>query len=507
METLLHYLLPLQLSLHSISFTIFILILIFLLQKWLLSPSQTSPPSPPKLPIFGHLLNLGSHPHLTLLNYARLHGPLFLLRLGSVPTIIVSSSDLARDIMKTHDLVFANRPKSTIGHKLLYSSRDIAASPYGEYWRQMKSVCVLHLLSSKRVQSFRSIREEEVKFMIEKIQHNPVSVNLTEIFSGLTNNVICRVGLGRKYGEGEDGKKFMDLLSEFGQLLGSFSIRDFIPWLGWIDGISGLDSKANRVAKELDDFFNRVIEDHINLENRDQHFDEHKDLVDVLLWIQRENSIGFPLQMDSIKALILDMFAAGTDTTYTVLEWAMSELLKHPEAMEKLKNEIKEIKGDHKWCYVNEDDLDKMVYLKAIIKETLRLHPPIPLLVPRESTQHIKLRGYDIKRGTRVMINAWAIGRDPKLWEEAEEFRPERFMNNSIDFKGQDFELIPFGAGRRGCPGIVFATMINEIALANLVHMLEWILPNGEDLDMTGTFGLTIHRKFPLVATAIPNKE
>ncbi|XP_038880328.1 cytochrome P450 736A117-like [Benincasa hispida] len=193
------------------------------------------------------------------------------------------------------------------------------------------------------------------------------------------------------------------------------------------------------------------------------------------------------------------MFAAGTDTTYTVLEWAMSKLLKHPKTMKKLKNEIRKIKGDHKGCYVNENDLDKMVYLKAIIKETLRLHPPIPLLIPKESIKPINLRGYDIKPRTRVISNV-----APKLWEEAEEFRLERFMNNSIDFKGQDFVLIPFGVGRRGCPGIVFATVINEITLANLVHKFDWMVSNGEVLDMTGAFGMTIHRKFPLVATTTP---
>ncbi|XP_022987235.1 cytochrome P450 71A25-like [Cucurbita maxima] len=489
---------------HPVSVAGFIVLFIWLLfrQKSSSQEEQSSPPSPPtKLPIFGHLLKLGSHPHITLQSYARRHGPLFLLHLGSKPTIVVSSSEIARDVMKTHDLVFANRPKSSISDKLLYNASDISAAPYGEYWRQMRSVGVLHLLSNKRVQSFRSVREEEVKLMIEKIQRNPISVNLTETFSGLTNNVVCRVALGAKYGVGEDWIKLRSLLLEFLELLGSFGVRDFIPWLGWIDGISGLDAKAKRVAKELDVFLDRVIQDHVDSENRDENSDKHMDLVDVLLWIQRNNSIGFPLEMDSIKALILDMFSAGTDTTSTVLEWAMSELFKHPEAMKKLKSEIREISGDQ---YVNEDDLDKMHYLKAVMKETLRLHPPIPLLVPRESTQCIKLRGYDIKPKTRVMINAWAIGRDPEVWEEAEEFRPERFMNSSIDFKGQDFELIPFGAGRRGCPGVEFATVINEIGLANLVHKFEWMLPSGEDLDMTGAFGLTIHRKHPLVATATP---
>ncbi|XP_023515572.1 cytochrome P450 71A24-like isoform X2 [Cucurbita pepo subsp. pepo] len=492
---------------HPVSVAGFIVLFICLLfrQKSSSQEEQSSPPSPPrKLPIFGHLLKLGSHPHITLQSYARRHGPLFLLHLGSKPTIVVSSSEIARDVMKTHDLVFANRPKSSMADKLLYNANDISAAPYGEYWRQMRSVGVLHLLSNKRVQSFRSVREEEVKLMIEKIQQNPISVNLTETFSGVTNNVVCRVALGAKYGVGEDWIKLRSLILEFLELLGSFGVRDFIPWLGWIDGISGLDARAKRVAKELDVFLGRVIQDHVDSENRDENSGKHKDLVDVLLWIQRNNTIGFPLEMDSIKALILDMFAAGTETTSTVLEWTMSELLKHPEVMKKLKSEIREISGDHKAYYVNEDDLDKMHYLKAVLKETLRLHPPIPLLVPRESTQCIKLRGYDIKPKTRVMINAWAIGRDPEVWDEAEEFRPERFMNNSIDFKGQDFELIPFGAGRRGCPGIAFATVINEVALANLVHKFEWMLPNGEDLDMTGAFGLTIHRKHPLVATATP---
>ncbi|XP_022973389.1 cytochrome P450 71A3-like [Cucurbita maxima] len=496
METLL-----LQSCLHPILFGGCVLVLIFLLHKWLLSnqnTSKASPPSPPKLPIFGHLLKLGRLPHITLQNYARRYGPLFLLHLGTKPTIVVSSPQLARDIMKTHDLTFANRPKSSMADKLLYGSKDIAMSPYGEYWRRMRSIGVLRLLSHNSVQSFRCVREQEVKAMIDNIQHNPISVNLTELFSRLTNDVICRVAFGRKYGIGQDGSKLRSLLLQFGESLASFIIRDYVPLLGWIDGVSGFDVKAKRVAKELDVLLDEVIEDHIHLQNRA----ELKDLMDILLSIQAENSTGFPLQMGSIKALILDMFAAGVDSTYAALEWAMSELLKHPESMKKLKGEMREIMGGK--GYVGEEDVEKMHYLKAIIKETLRLHPPLPLLF-RESSQSIKVKGYDINPGTRVMINVWAIGRDPEVWEEAEEFRPERFMTSSMDFKGQNMELIPFGAGRRGCPGIAFAMAMIEMALANVVHKFEWKLPNGaagEDLDMTGVFGLAIHREFPLVAIA-----
>lgn len=191
---------------------------------------------------------------------------------------------------------------------------------------------------------------------------------------------------------------------------------------------------------------------------------------------------------------------------YTVLEWAMTELLRHPNAMEKVQNEVRGI-STGKEREVTEDDLNKMHYLKAVIKETFRLHPPIPLLVPRESTQSVKLQGYDIAAGTQVIVNAWAIGRDPTSWDEPEEFHPERFLTTSIDVKGHDFELIPFGAGRRSCPGIPFALTIIELVLANLVQKFDWALPNeasGQDLDMSESIGLTIHRKFPLTAVATP---
>ena len=199
------------------------------------------------------------------------------------------------------------------------------------------------------------------------------------------------------------------------------------------------------------------------------------------------------------------MFAAGSDTTYTVLEWTMTELLRHPQAMRQLQNEVRGIAQGK--LPIAEDELNKMQYLKAVIKETLRLHPPIPLLVPRESTRAAKIMGYDIAAGTQVITNVWAIGRDPLLWDKAEEFRPERFLNSSIDLRGQHFELIPFGAGRRGCPGILFAAMAIEVVLANIVHRFDWEVDGGsrgKDLDMTECTGLTIHRKVPLFAVATP---
>lgn len=199
------------------------------------------------------------------------------------------------------------------------------------------------------------------------------------------------------------------------------------------------------------------------------------------------------------------MFVAGTDTIFTALEWIMAELMRNPKVMEKVQEEIKGVvKGKAR---VSEEDIVEMIYLKAVIKEALRLHPPIPLLVPRESTEHVKLHGFDIPEKTRVVINAWAIGRDPKSWERPEEFMPERFLNSEVDFKGQHFEFIPFGAGRRGCPGIMFAISTIELAAAALLHHFDWKLPDGmrtEELDMSESSGLTVHKKTSLLVQATP---
>ncbi|KAK9073542.1 hypothetical protein SSX86_007866 [Deinandra increscens subsp. villosa] len=487
-------------------FSSFIIILNFIWFKWNSFHRRTKknvPPSPRKLPIIGNLHQLGSSPHRSLQALSRKHGPLMLMHLGSVPVLVASSSEAAREIMKTHDLSFASRPKLSIRDTLLYGSKDIAFSPYGEYWRQVRSIAVVQLLNSARVQSFRQIRENEMALMINMIESSCGSViDLSEILVMLTNNIICKVALGRTY----SGLKFKDLLGRFVHLLGVFSFGNYIPKLSWIDRLSGLDDKARKVAKDFDEFLEGVVEEHIrDKKGVDAKSDEDQDFVDILLDVERDNLTGFALQRDTIKAIILDIFAAGTDTTFTSLEWAISELIRHPTVMKKLQEEVTET--THGRPIIHEKDLENMKYLKATIKETLRLHTPVPLLVPRESTQDVKLMGYDIPAGTQVIINASAIGRDPTLWEEPDEFRPERFLNNIIDYKGLHFELLPFGAGRRGCPGIQFAMVINELALANLVYKFNLTLPNGvkdKDLDMNEINGLTVHKKSPLLVMATP---
>ncbi|KAL5988512.1 hypothetical protein ACLOJK_036277 [Asimina triloba] len=196
---------------------------------------------------------------------------------------------------------------------------------------------------------------------------------------------------------------------------------------------------------------------------------------------------------------ILDMVVGATDTTATTLEWAMSELIKNPNAMEKAQAEVRRVVGRR--SKVEEDEISQMVYLQAVIKEVHRLRPAVPLLVPHESTASTTLQGYHIPPKTKVLINAWAIGRDPKSWENAEEFLPERFINDPIDYNGQDFRFIPFGAGRRGCPGMLFAIPTIELALANLLYWFDWKMPGNmtkDDMDLTEVMGIVVHKKTPL---------
>ncbi|KAL8465644.1 hypothetical protein ACS0TY_034935 [Phlomoides rotata] len=477
-----------------------IILLSVFLQRWFTTHRKNLPPSPRKLPIIGNFHQLGAYPHRSLQSLSRRYGPLMLLHFGKVPVLVASSADAAREIMKNQDLIFSNRPKLSIPDRLLYGSRDVGFAPYGEHWRQVRSICVLHLLSLKRVQSFRRVRAEETSLMVEKIESSSSVVNLSELLVSLTNDVVCRVALGRKYGEDGEGRKFKMLLEGFVVLLATFNVGDYVPWLAWINKISGLDGKVEKVAKQFNEFLEGVIQEHRERKRDRSGDDLVSDLVDVLLEYQRENEGSSPVEDDTIKAVVQDMFAAGTDTTSTALEWTIAELIRNPRAMHILQNEVRQVARNEQ--EINDQDVEKMPYLKAVIKESLRLHAPIPLLFPRKSTQDTKVLGYEIASGTHVVINVWAIARDPSFWDNSEDFIPERFLDTNIDFRGLHFDFTPFGAGRRGCPGITFALAIAELALAKLVHNFNFALPDGargEDLDMSEVYAIGVRKKYPLL--------
>ncbi|XP_059445103.1 cytochrome P450 71B37-like [Corylus avellana] len=465
--------------------------------------NKRPPPSPPKLPIIGNLHQIGELLHQSLWRLSQKYGPVMLLHLGSIPTVILSSAEAAREAIKVHDLDCCSRPIMATTRRLTYNYKDMAFGPYSEYWREIRKICVLEVFSVKRVQSYRSIREEEVSLLINSISQSSSSatlVDLSEKLYSLTASITFRVAYGQSFrGSDLDNEKFQDLVHGAEALMGSFDASEYFPYVGWImDKLSSRRRRLERLSHKLDNFFQQVIDLHLSPDRTEQ---EHKDIIDVLLRIEREQNDPGRFTKDNIKAVLLNMFLGGVDTGAITMAWAMAELVRNPRVMKKAQDEVRNFVGNR--GKVTEEDTDQLPYLKMILKETLRLHPPATLLLPREAMKHFKINGYDIYPKTLLQINAWAIGRDPEYWKNPEEFSPERFIDGSIDYKGQHFELLPFGAGRRGCPGIYMATSTIEHALANLLYVFDWKLPYGmkeENIDMEESVGLSLatHKKTAL---------
>ncbi|KAL8147706.1 hypothetical protein AgCh_005143 [Apium graveolens] len=397
------------------------------------------PPGPRQLPFIGNIHQMvGSLPHHILKDLANKYGPLVSLKLGEVSVFVVSSSEVAHDMMKKHDLNFVQRPHSLTTDIISYNSSNIGSSPYGDYWRQMRR--------------------------------------------------ISRAAFGKKI---NDREVFAMTLKEIMKLSSGFSVADMYPSLKFLHVISGVRSRLEKVHKEMDKILGRVISEH-----RDRSDADPQDLVDVLLKTQKDEYLAPPLTDNNIKAVISDIISAGSETSSITIDWAMSEMLKNPSVMERAQSETRKVLEGRK--NIEETMLQELSYLKQVIKETLRLHPAAPLLVARECREQCQLNGYDIPVKTKIFVNAWEIGRDPRYWADPHTFNPERFGNSSVEFKGTNFEYIPFGAGRRMCPGMLFALPIIELPLAQMLYHFDWKLPEGqktEQLDMTEAYGITSGRK------------
>ncbi|WOH00732.1 hypothetical protein DCAR_0520106 [Daucus carota subsp. sativus] len=459
-----------------------------------------SPPGPPGLPFIGNILQEFNHD--TMYQLSKKYGPLMTLHLGSVPTLVVSSARMAKEIYKTNDLVFSDRPTMLGQQTLSYNGLDVAFTRYSNYWREMRKFSTLHLFTAKRALSFRPIRNDEILSMLRAISDIAASpsklVDVSEMTLNLTIAIISRVAFGKRCDENVIGKeKFQRIFTESQVVLSNFYFADYFPLLGWIDRLNGIKARTDQTFKDLDVFYQGLIDEHLK---PDRPESDIEDFIDILLHKLNHNDSTIALTMDNVKAVLMNLFVGGTDSTSGTIVGGMTALIHHPEAMKKSQEEVRRVIGNK--GRVEEDDLQYLPYTRAVIKEAMRMYPPFPLLVPRTSTESCIIgpdadHQYEIKAKTLVYVNAWAVGRDPEAYENPLEFKPERFLERpDIDYKGQHFELIPFGAGRRGCPGIALGAAVAETTIANLLYAFDWALPDGvKDVDLELLPGLTMHRK------------
>ncbi|KAL6993469.1 hypothetical protein U1Q18_011586 [Sarracenia purpurea var. burkii] len=470
------------------------------------------PPGPKGLPVIGNMALMDQLTHRGLAKLAKRYGGLFHLRMGSLHMVAVSSPEIARQVLQVQDNIFSNRPATIAISYLTYDRADMAFSHYGPFWRQMRKLCVMKLFSRKRAESWESVRDE-VDFTVRTVASNTgTPVNIGELVFSLTRNITYRAAFGSISHEGQDG--FIKILQEFSKLFGAFNIADFIPWLGWMDP-QGLGDRLAKARASLDGFIDKIIDDHLQKDRTSNGSDEvDTDMVDDMLAFYTDEAKvtesddlqnAIKLTRDNIKAIIMDVMFGGTETVASAIEWAMAELMRSPDDLKRVQQELADVATLSR--RVEEADLDKLTYLKCVLKETLRLHPPIPLLL-HETAEDAEVAGYFIPARSRVMINAWAIGRDPTAWEDPDTFRPARFLKDNVpDFKGNNFEFIPFGSGRRSCPGMQLGLYALEMAVAHLLHCFTWELPDGmkpSELNMGDVFGLTAPRETRLIAVPTP---
>ncbi|KAK1371694.1 Cytochrome P450, family 71, subfamily B, polypeptide 37 [Heracleum sosnowskyi] len=481
--------------------TLAVVVLACLLRLWLKKRTQRKlPPGPKGLPIIGHLHMLGKNPHQDFQKLAEKHGPIMSMRFGFIPNIIVSSPDAAKQFLKTHDLNFASRPSLEAAKHISYEQRNLSFSPYGPYWRNMRKLCTLELFSNLKINTFQALRKRELAELVnilEQAAQEHVAVDISTRITSLTSDISCQMVFGKKFENKEfDERGFKGVIEEGMKMAVAFNLGDYFPYIGALD-LQGLTKKMKAIAKVWDQFFEKILDEH----DQPKEHGQTKDFVDTMLGIMKSGESEFEFDRSHVKAILMDVFAASAETSSTTIEWTLSELLRNPRVLRKVQKELEQVVGLDKM--VEESDLESLEYLNMVIKEAMRLHPVAPLLLPHLSIEDCTVDGFFIPKNSRVVINVWAIGRDSKVWTDAEKFLPERFVGSNIDLRGRDFELLPFGSGRRGCPGMQLGLTMVRLVVAQLVHYFNWDLPNGmqqSELDMTEEFGIVVGRATHLIA-------
>ncbi|KAJ3704152.1 hypothetical protein LUZ61_007857 [Rhynchospora tenuis] len=430
-------------------------ILCSLLFKKNINSTQPLPPGPKGWPIFGNLPQLSTKPHHTLYAFSKIHGPLIYLQFGSVDVVVVSSCSVASQFLKTHDANFSNRPPNSGAEHIAYNYQDMVFAPYGSRWRALRKICAIHLFSPKALDDLMPIRKAAVMSMAKEVYFQGKKgavVDLSQVISVCAMDALSRATVGWKvFGEGKEASEFKAMVVELMQLAGVFNVGDFVKGLAWMDP-QGVVRKMKKLHKRFDEFFDYLIEARRTGKNR-----------------------------GGGRGMLNNLFVAGIDTSSSTVEWALAELIRHLDILKQAQEELNSVIGRHR--LVTEQDLPNLPLFQAIIKEVFRLHPPSPLSLPRTGNNACEINGYHIPKNATLLVNVWAIGKDPTIWKNPIRFDPWRFLPGGphahADVKGNNFELIPFGAGRRMCAGMRLGLRMVQIMTATLIHAFDWVLPDG----------------------------
>nr|GMD52220.1 cytochrome P450 78A7-like [Ipomoea batatas] len=469
-------------------------------------------PGPTGLPIFGSLFSL-SHglAHRTLAAMASRGAgaatQLMAFSLGSTAAVVASEPHTAREILTSPH--FANRPVKESAKQLMFS-RAIGFAPNGQYWRLLRRIASTHLFAPQRILAHGSSRRLECAAMLKSIKHGQNlhgHVTLRKHLQAASLNNIMGIVFGKKYemnnNEEASSRELQEIVREGFELLGGFNWSDHLPWLKHLYDPFRVQQRCLALIPRVQRLVKAIIQEHKNKKHVENNVSDQS-FVDVLLSLDGEEK----LDEDDMVAVLWEMIFRGTDTTALLTEWIMAELVLNRGIQDKLRNELDNIVEQNKT--ITDAVISKLPYLQAIVKETLRLHPPGPLLAwSRLSTSDVQLsNGMIIPANTTAMVNMWAISHDPILWDQPLVFYPERFDPAAggmyMDVRGNDLRLAPFGAGRRVCPGKNLGLATVSLWVANFVQHFEWIEIESQPVDLSEVLKLSCEMKHPLLAKVVP---
>ncbi|KAL0006729.1 hypothetical protein SO802_008231 [Lithocarpus litseifolius] len=463
------------------------------------------PPGPPTLPVIGHLHLIGPSIHKSLQKLSTEYGPIFSLRLGFAQCIVVSSPSTGTEIFKTHDLSFPEHQEIAFTNKSPYAKFGFFNAPYGDYWRFIKKLCMTELLSTGQIERSRAVRGKELTRFLQNIFESAKQKEVVDLgveLMKLTNNMLCKMVASTSCSEkGDEAERIRKIMKDlftvgskvfFGDMLGPFGIFAF-----WTIG-----KQAIREQLRIDELLEGMLKEHEDQIGKK----DTQDFMDILLKVYQEGKAEVKMTKIHIKAFLTDLFIGSTATTSEVIVWTITELINHPSVFNKVREEINSVVGSTR--LVDESDVENLPYLQAVVKETLRLYPPLPVTT-RKCRQSCEIGGFEIPQETMVLINMYAIMRDPDLWNNPNEFQPERFLvsfekQESTKYKHDEtLSFLSFGAGRRACPGSKLALSMIHVAVATMVQCFNWevVGDGGENKAKVNTEvskGAFIHKAHPL---------